>query len=472
MLQTLSESERKEFDNYLKAPIGRRPRVSNKIIDAFLKSDNFENFMNENYNKRSKWNTYSELTLTLEDFLTAKRMLKDIEIRNELLSDEFTSRGLTDLSKAYFEKEISNLTSSKPDDRILMKSLHLQEKYIELLRSIGEIKRFKENLDMRYEIFAVKSVFESLLFQLEYRNNSNDSKDIRLELFNSYIGSFDMKKIIQLTKEKAPRFYQLLNMAHKILNLYTKPQSLSNFENVRDYFYANMDSFTKDFKVKIYYMLINYLINLGNSGLAKTDNYLFELLRKKIGEGLTDDLEYSNLDRGHFRDYVVIALRVNELTWANEFIENYSSLLSPSEKENELNVVRAMLSLKKRDFVSAIKFIEKVKRSDYIYITDYFRISIISRFELHEFLECMKQIKSFKRYLWRNSEIPEVYVNKYKSFLRFIEDLVEFKQTGNSGDLEGILNEIKKDTSIPSHTWMIEKAQELLKPRKRSSIKQ
>ena len=465
MLKTLAVSERKEFDNYLKAPIGRKPRVSNKIIEAFTMGENFESFMNENYNKRTQWNTYSELTLSLEDFLAAKRMLRDSDKRNELLADEFSSRGLTEFARAYFEQEISNLSSSNPDDGILIKSLHLQEKYSELLKGIGEIKKFKDNLNSRYEIFAVKSVFESLMFQLECNNNLRDSKDIRLELFDSYNNSLDLKLFIRLTKRKAPRFYQLLNIAYKVLNLDNSPYSLSSFENVRNYFYKNMDSFTDEFKAKIYFMLINYLINLGNSGLAKVDNYLFELLKKKISDRIIDDLEFGNLDRSHFRDYVAIALRVNELNWASEFIDTYYSLLPPAQRENEMNVVRAMVSVKRKDFVSAIKYIEKVKRSDYIYLTDYFRISIISKFELNEFLGCIKQINNFKRHLWKNSEIPELYVNKYKRFLRFIENLVEYKQTGKTGELEGILNEIEKDTNVPSYNWIIEKAKESLKPR-------
>ena len=108
MIRTLSDSERKEFGNYLKAPIGRKPRISNKIIDAFVKNEDFENFMNENFNKRSQWNSYSELTLSLEDFLAAKRLLKNNNNRNEFLAEEFGKRGLTNLSIAFYENEINS----------------------------------------------------------------------------------------------------------------------------------------------------------------------------------------------------------------------------------------------------------------------------------------------------------------------------------------------------------------------------
>lgn len=467
ILQTLSESERKEFDNYLKAPIGRKPRVSNKIIEAFTENENFESFMNENFNKRSRWNTYSELTIALEDFLAAKSMLRNTETRNELLADEFSSRGLTELSKAYFEQEIRNLTSNNPDDESLIRSLHLQEKYSELLKSIGEIKKFEDNLNLRYETFAAKSVLESLMFQLECKNNLSHSKDIRIELFNSYNNCIDLKKIIQLTKKRAPRFYQLLNITHKILNLYTRPYSLSSFENVRNYFYENMDSYTRAYKAKIYFMLINYLINLGNSGFAKADNHLFELLKKKISDGITDDLEYGNFDRSHFRDYVAVALRVNELKWASEFTEKYSSLLPPAQRENELNVVRAMLSVKKKDFVTSIKHIEGVKRIDYMYTTDFFRILIISKFELNEYMECLKQTNKFKRYLWTATDIPEVYSNRYKRFLKITTNLIDYKQTGEGGYLDAIDIEIEEDKNVPGFNWIMEKTKELIKLKER-----
>ncbi|MBK6504108.1 MAG: hypothetical protein IPG02_00150 [Ignavibacteria bacterium] len=42
-----------------------------------------------------------------------------------------------------------------------------------------------------------------------------------------------------------------------------------------------MDSFTLDFKGRMYFMLINYLIHMRNTGHERIDKHLFELLRKR-----------------------------------------------------------------------------------------------------------------------------------------------------------------------------------------------
>jgi hypothetical protein len=467
ILRTLSESERKEFDNYLKAPIGRKPRVSNKIIEAFTANENFESFMNENFNKRSRWNTYSELTITLEDFLAAKRLLNINKNRNEHLAEEFSSRGLKDLSILFYEQELKSLTNSNPDEEILLRSLQLQWKYNKLLYGTSEITKLRSNLNSRYEIQTIRFAFESLMLQLEFETVKKNFKNLSVELFIALTNSIDFKKIIRLTKTKAPYFYPLLNMVHKTLSLYSQPFSFSRFESVRKYFYENMESFTTDFKARMYFMLINYLILMRNSGHESTDKFLFELLRKKISEGITGDLQHENLDRNHFRDYVVIALRVNELNWASEFIEKYSSLLPPGQRENEENVVKAMISLKSRNFVSAIRYIEKVKRSDYLYAMDYFRILIISKFELNEYMECLKQTNKFKRYLWTATDIPEVYSNRYKRFLKITTNLIDYKQTGEGGYLDAIDIEIEEDKNVPGFNWIMEKTKELIKLKER-----
>ncbi len=467
MIRTLSDSERKEFGNYLKAPIGRKPRISNKIIDAFVKNEDFENFMNENFNKRSQWNSYSELTLSLEDFLAAKRLLKNNNNRNEFLAEEFGKRGLTNLSIAFYENEINSLTNSNPDEEILTRSLDLQWKYHELLSGTGETKKLRSILNSRYEIHTIKFAFESLMLQLEYESVKATSKDLRVELFKALNINIDFEKIVRLTKTIAPHFYPLLNMAHKTRNLHSQPFSFSRFENVRKYFYKNMDSFTLDFKGRMYFMLINYLIHMRNTGHERIDKHLFELLRKKISEGITGDLQRGNLDRSHFRDYVIIALWVNELKWASEFIENYSILLPTGQRENEENVVRAMICLKKRDFVSSISHIEKVKMSDYLYATDYFRIMIISKFELNEFMECLKLTNRFKRYLWTATDIPEAYADSYKRFLRIIANMIDYKQTGKDGHLEKIFIELEAEKNLPVSSWMYAKAKELANPKKR-----
>ncbi len=472
ILRTLSESERRDFGNYLKAPIGRKPRVSNRIIDAFLNHENFEVFMNENFNKRSQWNSYSELTNSLEDYLAAKKLLQNINDRNEFLAEEFSHRGLTDLSKAYYEKEVSKLNVSIPDERILTRFLHLQQKYSELLNFDGEFKKLESILNSRYEIHVIKSVFESLMLQVEYENRATQSKDLRLELFRFYNNSIDFKRIIQLTKKTAPRFYPLLSIVQKISYLQTQPFSFSHFEKVRKHFYKYMDCFTLEFKTWIYFLFINYLIRCNNLGYGETDKYLFELIRKKIGEGITDDLQHKIFGRSHFRDYVTVALRLNELKWASEFIDNYSTLLPPGHRKNEENVTRAMLSLKKQDYNSSADFIANVRRSDYLYSTDYFRIIIISKFELNDYMECMKEINKFKRYLWTGTDVPEPYIEKYKRFLKIVSLLIEYKQTGDASSLEEFNAEIDKDMTIPGSNWILEKARELKKMKyRRASVK-
>ncbi|MEZ4691049.1 MAG: hypothetical protein R3A12_13120 [Ignavibacteria bacterium] len=51
------------------------------------------------------------------------------------------------------------------------------------------------------------------------------------------------------------------------------------------------------------------------------------ILKSKLDGGLTDDLKNSKIGGNHFRDYVYIALNLNEDKWAEEFIIEYSQIL-------------------------------------------------------------------------------------------------------------------------------------------------
>ncbi|MBK6504109.1 MAG: hypothetical protein IPG02_00155 [Ignavibacteria bacterium] len=87
--------------------------------------------------------------MSLEDFLAAKRLLKNNNNRNEFLAEEFGKRGLTNLSIAFYENEINSLTNSNPDEEILTRSLDLQWKYHELLSGTGETKKTQKYSELK-----------------------------------------------------------------------------------------------------------------------------------------------------------------------------------------------------------------------------------------------------------------------------------------------------------------------------------
>jgi tetratricopeptide (TPR) repeat protein len=205
---------------------------------------------------------------------------------------------------------------------------------------------------------------------------------------------------------------------------------------------------------------LNVSILIAQKTNRNLDFEMFEIFKSKIESGLFKDLKSSKIGGNHFRDYVYIALNVNEDKWAEEFIENYSHYLPKELKENNINTAKAFLYLKRKNYDDAVKYIKKLNRKFHIHDLDFYTIQIFAAYDSGNIVECLRVYKIFKEYLNNNSSFPGNIKKGPVNFLKILRILISYKETGNKYLLNEIEQTIENTGELYWKGWISEKVAE------------
>ena len=103
------DSERKEFCEFLRLSFIKKTRLSEIIIDKIESGTDLHAYFLKKYTERSLWNIYSELTGSLEQFLSLKEIMTEEAEAHRLKRNQFRKRDLTRLLVSDHKNNIKKL---------------------------------------------------------------------------------------------------------------------------------------------------------------------------------------------------------------------------------------------------------------------------------------------------------------------------------------------------------------------------
>ncbi|HMS64906.1 MAG TPA: hypothetical protein PKD83_06585 [Ignavibacteria bacterium] len=89
--------------------------------------------------------------------------------------------------------------------------------------------------------------------------------------------------------------------------------------------------------------------------MAEFERDLFEVYKRKLEEGIYEDLLKIYYQSQNFRDYIIIGLRRNELEWVENFIRVYAPMLPAKTREDEKTMAHARVLIYRSEFRKALK---------------------------------------------------------------------------------------------------------------------
>ncbi len=465
-LNHLGTYELNRFDKFIKSPYFNSNSALKEILSLYIK---------ERKNKNSN--------------IDNKTALWQVAFPNKPFNDGRLRKALSDLLKLYEDFLCQELLEQKPLHRatLLMEAVEkrkLVSLYNSSMRRAGLLTH--DNTDasaqLYYHRFQVEKYYYELTdFDLKRTEKSNLANIVNsldyfylAEKLKYYCTSISQKVFIehnyeflfieeikQHIKEHQYADVPIVNIWVCILFLQT-----GNKEEMEFYFKEFKNTFkrlsgTIDIResARIFTYGHNHCIRSINQGKETYFNELFQLYKEALISKIY--LEENILDPVVYRNIVTVALRLKELNWTDNFIDEYSEYIVEEFRANAVGYSKAALKFYQGKYSEVLDNLNQMKVMDISYELNSKSLLIMTYFEMNETGALDSLLDSFYVYLNRHKDISKPRRELYQNLISFTRRLMNALPS-DKGVHEKILIKLGKTKGIASKAWLKEKIMERL----------
>jgi hypothetical protein len=217
----------------------------------------------------------------------------------------------------------------------------------------------------------------------------------------------------------------------------------------------------KDELYHLYTYAINYCISKVNQGKSEFLKQFHELAKYLLQSNiLISETSLGILNPWHFKNIVLIALRLDEYEWTEKFITEYKDKLPLDSRENAVSYNLGLLYFYQKRFNKVKEYLREVEYEDISYNLGSKSMLIAVYYEEDDFEALFSLCDTFRTYLNRHKDITERIRNPYLQYISFIRKLTKVT-AGDKKTIEQIRQEIKDAKGVASEKWLLEKLAEL-----------
>jgi hypothetical protein len=209
-------------------------------------------------------------------------------------------------------------------------------------------------------------------------------------------------------------------------------------------------------------ILQNYSSNQIQKGVFSFEKEKFKLYKIAISNKILVYPFHKYIEGKLFYSVVNSALNVNEVSWAESFINEYKHLITPDDSGIFLNLSLGSLkfSVKEMDNAKEILNNIKTKKSEVMMVVKLILLKIF--YERFLFEEAELMMDSFRHLLKRSerSFSPGIYKG-YSNFLYVYSMLIKSKEKEKKDLADKVQLFITKNKAISDYKWIKDKVKEL-----------
>ncbi len=395
----------------------------------------------------------------LEQYLTTEQFKEDEnfhkilllrKLRNkeqyryyEKVSNKFERELKNDLYKDTNYFNIQFLKAAESDQYYAHRSKHEKD---------HSIQQKQNNLDNYYLALKLRDscemIVRSRIMKIDYSTGLLDLliEDVRQNLDQysknpTIIVYFKIYQMIQ--NEDASFYYDALPVVQNNSHFFTKPELYT-----------------------IYGYFQNYCIEKINKGQRQFLKESFILYKDQLEkELLMDNNDF--LSQWHYKNIVTAGIRLKEMDWTFNFIENYKNRLSPEVIENAHTFNLASYYYSMGEFGKVLDLLVRVEYTDMRYSLAAKSLLLRTYYDLEENEALVSLTRSFSQYLSRNTLIPEDRKKGMSNLVRFtnrafqIKSNLEFVTSNKSKKELSKLKTEMESTKTIYKDWLDLKVEEL-----------
>lgn len=209
-----------------------------------------------------------------------------------------------------------------------------------------------------------------------------------------------------------------------------------------------------------YTNLLSFCIKKLNQGSAVFLKEFIDLSKELLETDIL--LATGEMDPWYFRNAILASLRLNEYSWAENFITTYEDKLPPDFRKNAVSYNMALVYFYQKKYDKVIPLLQSVEYDELVYNLSSKSILLAVYYELDEDEALIPLMDSFKTYLNRHKEITKDRRTSYMNLMKYIRKLRKI-MPGDKTEIQNTKKEIEEDrkVGIASEKWILEKLAEL-----------
>ncbi len=356
------------------------------------------------------------------------------------------------LFEKQFSIELQKLKDSKKRNQDFYHKQYLLEIEYQAFRSsyAQTTKRHTEfagkNKISAIDKFFTLSKLKQICSELNYQKTFQTEENITLG-----------KETIKLVEENTTlREESAINIYYLVYQTLVAPEEIENFHQLQSSISANSSVFEHDEARELYIFAQNYCIRKVNSGAPKFLNTLFNLYKESIEKQLI--YQNGELSPWDYKNIVSLALRLDQLTWTKQFIEEEKLNISPDERENAYSYNLANYHFVAQKYAKAIQLLLAVEYKDVFYQLGAKTILLKSYYELDEFDAMYSLLESFKTLLNRKKDISKNNKMLYINFIKILKKLI--RTTWREEQKVSLKEQLAKTKLLAERAWLNRKLEE------------
>lgn len=400
----------------------------------------------------------SDLLNLFEDFIAQKEFDQSESLKANLKLEGVRKHGLSKLYKGI----IGDIERLERIDNNQSAEFYLNKYLIE--RNLFRLKTENEKKNEKVEISSelnLKNISDNLdYFYIAEKLRQYCTLLSWKKMYMLDIEIANIENILLLAQSDQYSNIPAINMYYNMYLTYSESNNLTHYDNLKQQIESYIHLFPEHEQWEIYSTAISYCINKVNRGETSFQLETFQWYKKVIDNNLI--LHENYLSATTFRNIVQIATRVDETSWAENFIYDYSKYVDDKLRVNAVEFSLARLEFYRKNYDKVIEHLYQVTYEDVWYNVNAKTLLIATYYELNEYDALESLLQAFKMYIRRERSLPAERKNHYLNLIKFTNTLIKIPHKEKK-KLEKLYQEIKDTKGIVSKPWLEEKVLKLLK---------
>ncbi len=227
----------------------------------------------------------------------------------------------------------------------------------------------------------------------------------------------------------------------------------------RDFLLKNHKLFETSEKKNLAINLVNHCLWKIRLGFSDYQKELFLLIKFRVKHDL---IAYQNgkISKAFFRTAVSSAIGVNEIKWAQKFIDEFTPLLFEEYQEEMRNFANACVYYNTRKYDDVLESLNKFKYTD---VSDKMQVKNLiaeTYYDMKEFELLTYHIDSAKHFLKKNKNVG-IYMREANfKFFNYLHSMAEAVENNDLNKLVKLEENIRNDNPVNNKIWLLEKIAE------------
>lgn len=474
LLSAIQPIELKRFHRYMKADSTFLSRDYIPLVDHLMKFyPDFKNsaltmesmysalYPGKKYNSRVIISRLSELNRMTENFLLSVEMNKDLTVRNRILAEVLMQRKSYETFDLLIEKLLNReINLNKISERQLFE---VDQLLMIKGQSMIEREKFIETnalLQQNVETFLIYVITRLLTMYCGIRNIENfQISGTPIKSLEIYMKCIDVEGLVkQLGKNKLSAYMKVMV---QILRLYDKDTNDKQYFKAKKDFFDNIGVFEQISKFTIFSFLYSYCVLQLNLRRTEFVSEVYDILTKVISHAAYTKASNEYMPSMLYREYVLTALKLNDIRGAEKFIASYTENLAPENRETMKLYSQGKIHMHRKDFASALAVYSKCPRNINVVALDIKIEKLVCLYELGELDRFREELNKNKALLAGKSNITNFQRRSFSTFNTVLEKLLNLKLKPNTASSAKLLRTVESTKIINYREWILEKIKQI-----------